>query len=315
MQGLILSLMGLWKFQTLAIISKDFESSDISNQLSNSTTLYLNDVDQVLQHGLDNIQMAFVTGPLDDRDLDMLDSSGLFRSSRVTWVIPKPISDYQFHNLRLDSSLFLFEDVSRKSNDSNSSSMPWIILEEVYSVKNGSPIYQSLGHWSPDSGLVTSDLFIWDRRRNLGSVQLTNVIFNFPPFHWLTDDSIDGLTSDILKVLGQHLNFTIDSVEPEGGRAGAVNVNGTYSGAIGHLALGLSDLSATLLTRTLERVKYVDFSGSLLQERMTLTVKHTGKVNSYFISYSGVFSTDTWVAILITVLLLTLAFGLSLIHI
>ena len=319
MESFLLSLAQLWNMRSVAILcpERNTTSSAAWNDFyltrndsclwqSGISTLHL-DVSEI-SSGSDippGVDLVYSPSAL---ELGSLDQAGAFSAKEVHWLLPQD-SVEDFKSLRLDSLVFTYLILEGGT----------VMLGEAYSVKKGPVIVKALGHWTQEQGLYMSETdYIWERRGDLGGIVLSNVMFDFPPFHWLVKEDgssevkdIDGFTAEVLRSLSKNLNFTVETHEALGGNAGTA-LNGTYSGAIGSLALGESDLSAALLTRTLERAKIVDFSSTLILERLTMTiVKPGGQGSSFSFSYAGEFGVDVWLAVIFTTVCLAMGFWLN----
>lgn len=71
---------------------------------------------------------------------------------------------------------------------------------------------------------------------------------------------LSGYFGEIVKILAQSINFTIDRQEEEKYYGVFNSTTNSYSGIIGKLVKNETDLSATGITMTRERLKVVDYS-------------------------------------------------------
>ena len=102
----------------------------------------------------------------------------------VTFLMEKPSSEERIRGLRLDSKVFLFQNV----NDSH-----WSV-EERYRILGGPVTTNSIGTWHPDSGFsVYNDKSVWERRSDLGGIVLRDPALQWSPFTIVRDDgTVEG---------------------------------------------------------------------------------------------------------------------------
>ena len=74
------------------------------------------------------------------------------------------------------------------------------------------------------------------------------------------DGTVEGFQVDLVNILAERLNFTVEYVLTPDGSIGVRNSNGSWNGMIGMIQRGEADFALPLLTRTLAREEVVDFS-------------------------------------------------------
>ena len=83
-------------------------------------------------------------------------------------------------NLRLDTNIVSVE---------HSGSPDDYLLKETYSIKSGPKISQIIGTWSRSGGLAVKILNVYERRQNLGGIQLRDAIL---PYAKITKPHFDS---------------------------------------------------------------------------------------------------------------------------
>ena len=105
-----------------------------------------------------------------------------------------------------------------------------LLFEETYAIKGGTPIIRRLGWWSNGKQrlLLEDHSHIWERRKNLGDVQLINMFLPYEPLHFWSEEEGRhiGAMSDMLSALEESLNFTTVYVEPEDQAWGGLDQDG-----------------------------------------------------------------------------------------
>ena len=98
---------------------------------------------------------------------------------------------------------------------------PDILLFESYSVLGGARVFTNL-LGSYDTLTSTFELLdhneIWDRRSDLGGVELISSTMPWPPLTF--PDLETGFVADLVNVIAENGNFSVRTVEPEDRRWG-----------------------------------------------------------------------------------------------
>ena len=307
-------MIKLWSFQSIVIVTSpsveedDFSFEICSRDLSREFPLVQYNVigaEKLLSLSLEGIQAVFVKGHMDKSIRESLDGLNKFAAPSLCWLMPhEDVEDLK--HLRLDSCVFLYETSDNQTT---------VTIEEVFSIKGGQNLFKSYGSWTigGKGGVLSVNDKVWtERRRDLGGVQLSNVITDLHLHHMVTFDDtgaisgVEGLFVDILSTLADSLNFTVTHVSPRESTFGVIFSNGTATGLIGSLARREADLSAALLTSTAERKAVVDFSRTVLLDKTTLTSKKSRGRKINFLAYVGVFAWNTWLGVGLYVLILAL---------
>ncbi len=211
-----------------------------------------------------------------------------------------------------------------------------IRLLEAFAI-GGNLKTQTIGLWSSSKGIqLSSDTEVWQRRRDLGGVNLHCLIgtYAFASVADLDDDEgrlrnvsgyavVDSIylpceyvllwsqLKDLQLILQRELNFTSNfSLIPEG-KWGALGADGiTWNGAVGALVNGEADMISTPLTWNLDRDRVLDYSMPILEEKFTLvTPRLRGNSRMPAWLYVQVFDPTVWLLILATICSLTVGFG------
>ena len=115
-----------------------------------------------------NAEVVVFVGTNHGKLIDTLDrDTAVFRLPLVT-ITMGDISDSI--DLRLDTNILIIEQ-----NDNSDDYQ----LKEVYSIKNGPKIKRVIGTWSPRAGLSVQTLNVYERRQNLGGIQLRDALLPY----------------------------------------------------------------------------------------------------------------------------------------
>ena len=115
-----------------------------------------------------NAEVVVFVGTNHGKLIDTLDRhTAVFRLPLVT-ITMDDISDSI--DLRLDTNILIIEQ-----NDNSDDYQ----LKEVYSIKNGPKIKRVIGTWLPRAGLSVQTLNVYERRQNLGGIQLRDALLPY----------------------------------------------------------------------------------------------------------------------------------------
>ena len=115
-----------------------------------------------------NAEVVVFVGTNHGKLIDTLDrDTAVFRLPLVT-ITMGDISDSI--DLRLDTNILIIEQ-----NDNSDDYQ----LKEVYSIKNGPKIKRVIGTWLPRAGLSVQTLNVYERRQNLGGIQLRDALLPY----------------------------------------------------------------------------------------------------------------------------------------
>ena len=181
-------------------------------------------------------------------------------------------------------------------------------LYEIFQYQswNTSYVKQKIGDTSTRDFTKNSD-YIWKRRSNLNSTQLAIIYGNYPPLTWKGNNSVDvrGLYGEIFFALQEKLLFQYTIHHQEDNMWGTLQENGSYSGMFGQIQNGKMNWSIADTTITWERSEFFDFSIPIMrQHRRLVTRKPIENFDS--LSYVGVFSSQFWIALLVSGFVLVL---------
>ncbi len=169
---------------------------------------------------------------------------------KAALVVPWTKDLEMLEGLRLDSQVYSFEAQSAGG----------YVLWEHFAIKSGPIITQRLGTWNPIGGLNVPSLVIWERRKDLGGVQLRNALLPWRTFNQVEFDakgnivSSDGPYTKALNYLARELNFTYALVAPADHKWGMFDGNTSkWSGIMGMAVDGTVDMSTSGLFQTRSR--------------------------------------------------------------
>ena len=125
-----------------------------------------------------NVDLIVFLGTNHTRLIKILDrETALFRLPLVTIMVNGASVNV---NLRLDTNIVSFEQSGGPDK---------YLLTETYSIKNGPKLSQVIGTWSRSNGLAVSILNVYERRQNLGGIQLRDAIL---PYAKITKPHFDS---------------------------------------------------------------------------------------------------------------------------
>ena len=130
---------------------------------------------------------------------------------------------------------------------------------------------------------------------------------------FLMNNYFHGICKDVLEILQSQLNFTISIYKRKDGKWGNVrkSSNGSYvgTGMIGDLISGNVDIILVFLVITLERVEYLNFLIPMSQNYGSIFISQNSVVEEidFGLTFSGPFSIDLWIILIISVVMITLA--------
>ena len=139
---------------------------------------------------------------------------------------------FRTDKMRLDSSVYFYEVLE----DSK------IEISELYTIsKKGLVIFQSVGNWTTLDGYFNTPIVPkWERRMNLMGIQLKCSIVEYTNLAEYYNSSTNpeqpwtGGFIDIISILGQKLNFSVEYVESVDGFWGSyVNDTLEWNGMVG----------------------------------------------------------------------------------
>ena len=207
--------------------------------------------------------------------------------------------------LRLDSKMYFYQ--------SNTSGFK---LLEAYSIHNGPLVLETIGTYNQSHGIQVPEPDIWTRRSNLRGVHLVNGVMFWRAFNIVKTDSngniieVDGPMHTILKHLASKLNFTFANVQSRDRKWGKAAGNES-DGFVWDQMDGYMDICTGGLTISLQRSEAIDFSIPIATGYTTLIIPKTQGRQTQFWVYLEIFPTHVWICIMITGLLLGIAFSLT----
>ena len=184
--------------------------------------------------------------------LGMVPPATMMPGPSSVWLLPiGSMPSINVSQLRLDSMVLLYEE---------SQDIEGFSIEEMYGTKGSeTPFLSHFGNCTPGWGLAVEEPSIWERRSNLGGLQLVNTQQPWFPLTIMTEDGYTGFTVDLLKFLMSRLNFSVVDVDPPDGAWGSlVEVDGggeAWNGMVGMLVRGEADICTAALTINEQRAK------------------------------------------------------------
>ena len=180
-------------------------------------------------------------------------------------------------------------------------------LYEIYKYQRSDKefVQQKIGEVT-SSDIAKEPTYIWERRSNLSSIHLDIVYATYQPLLVNENNNalaIKGLYADIFFALHQEMGFKYSLHAQEGNVWGFLLGNGSYSGLFGQIQSGKMVWSITDTTMTLERSQTFDFSIPILNQRWKLVTRRPPE-GLDTISYFRVFSTQFWIALLVSLVVL-----------
>ncbi len=246
--------------------------------------------------------------------------------NNVVWLVQQEEEDLHLasgvegeigweEHLRLDSRFFTYS-YSKKNGS--------IHLKERYRVKRGAIVTKDFGHWEPDTrSLNVTEPSLWERRTDLGGVELVDTVLEWKPFVILDAGGNFSLTSgamvEFMWALQASLNFTVGRYSPPDGQWGFLKeVNETHkmmTGLVGELHQGKADLSTAGLYVLKERQEYADMLGVITDFSTIIIPSRLSASGSQInaMAYVNIFSQNTWIVLFTSctsVSLFFLTFGL-----
>ena len=211
------------KISTINLMCQE-EASDVETKALNEFVSHVNE-DQSLFIGIHLDIQNITSETWDIRSLLIIGDEtyckgnylALGKINRRLMLIPKSCYSEKIE-LKLDSQIILYQDMGKS-----------ILFEEVYAIKRSKPIISRLGWWSFErqSLLLTRDVHIWERRKNLMGAILLNMHMDYEPLHYFSKDGeYKGAMLEMLQALEKALNFTTKFVEPSDGSWGGNAENG-----------------------------------------------------------------------------------------
>ncbi|XP_033217570.1 ionotropic receptor 25a isoform X2 [Belonocnema kinseyi] len=106
-----------------------------------------------------------------------------------------------------------------------------------------------------------------------------------------------GYCIDLIKKLAQDMDFTYDLVIPKDGEFGSKLKNGEWSGLVGDLATGETDIAVAALTMTSEREEVIDFVAPYFEQSGILIVMRKTERETSLFKFMTVLRLEVWLSI------------------
>ncbi|XP_068222618.1 probable glutamate receptor [Palaemon carinicauda] len=168
------------------------------------------------------------------------------------------------------------------------------------------PAEEVVGWWSPDNAKKTFIPYRGDVAAPhdfQGNVVRIVAIENMP---YITvkrtlDGKVetDGYLSELCKLIGEELNFTIEWIETPDGEFGVPGDDGSFTGTVGMLQRKEADISAVALNIDIDRAEVVDFSPPIEYAFSKLLIyREQGKEDIDWKTYVTGFHWGVWLSVL-----------------
>ncbi|XP_050308479.1 glutamate receptor ionotropic, kainate 2-like [Anthonomus grandis grandis] len=123
------------------------------------------------------------------------------------------------------------------------------------------------------------------------------------------NDRYEGFAIDLIHELSLLEGFNYTFIV-QADKANGKKVNGKWTGMIGAVIDGVADLAITDLTITLEREKDVDFTSPFMNLGISILFQKPKKAPPSFFSFAQPFAIDTWIALAVAFIVVSLSFFL-----
>ena len=175
-----------------------------------------------------------------------------------------------------------------------------------YHTMSSSYALQYIGN-TASSSFVKNAQYIWSRRSNLSDVNLQIIYGGYPPFIWEEKESqnVKGFYGEIFFALHEKLQFQYTLHRQRDNVWGAIQKNGLYTGLFGELQSGRINWSIADTTITQERAEAFDFSLPITEQHKKLITRKPLEEFNYS-SYLMVFTSEFWIALIASIIILTL---------
>ena len=234
-------------------------------------------------------------------ELDILAPS-IFRSN---YPIFMPIGYSVDINLRLDSNIIFFEEGSHGEYE----------LHDIYGVKQGPTIMNTLGYWNNKSGIILQkSMNRWDRRTDLkGATFKSGVMSNaWAYFKRDMNGSIvgsEGYFQEMLFFITDKLNLTIETKEL-GTEYATKLENGSWTGWIGQLQRKEVDVVSSGVGVRFQRSFVMDYPFATARSRITLIAAIPKGAAPNMWVYVRVFGVHQWIIFILALTLITILLSL-----
>ena len=202
---------------------------------------------------------------------------------------------------RYDSNVFMVKNTGVNKID----------IVEVYSIDKR-VFHVNTGQWTEENSLEWSLLGKWERRRDMGGVNLRSLYLLETGYLELQDGlAIDprnlailpwvGIFPDVYQSLAATFNFTYTLAQPRDGKWGTKEESGEWSGIIKDLIDEVADLSICSLILSEARAKVVDFALPFSSDFTQFFVSK--QTSSYSVDiYTKPFNSNTWIVLFIIII-------------
>ena len=219
-------------------------------------------------------------------------------SHKISWLIRKPINKTKELQMSIDSNYYTFEE------DKNQ-----VKVYEMYKIGPIS-VDKTWNIWTSGSGFLFKENYQLERRSNFGGIEIKAASLQNGPFVYtqkVTDSNhikIEGFFADIWKSFEAHFNFTTKFWNSEDGRWGSKAPNGSWDGMLGMIERNIVDIAVADMSMKISRMEDFDYTDVVHTTPDRMYIPTPGLEHDWT-TFLQPFSTDMWVAILITILLVS----------
>ncbi|XP_018048668.1 PREDICTED: uncharacterized protein LOC108687427 [Atta colombica] len=175
-----------------------------------------------------------------------------------------------------------------------------IILREWYSIKGETVKIFDLAEWKDDEGFVPlTNLSLYERRKNMEGVVLRAVAIK--NFISAIGNQMATTYTKVFEELMSHLNFTMNIVSQKLEYGMRNRQTLIWSGVMGEIVYNRADFAVADMALTSFRICFVDFTLPLIISKINLYFKEPGICGIKWIGYFQIFSSRTWVTIIILI--------------
>ncbi|XP_076267436.1 glutamate receptor ionotropic, kainate 3-like [Rhynchophorus ferrugineus] len=189
---------------------------------------------------------------------------------------------------------------------------------QIYELREGGITTVAL--WNSSEGLNITKKF--DEPLELGKDSMRNKTFTViisltDPYgmnkeaseQLVGNDRYEGFSIDLIEELAKLEGFNYTFVVQADGKNGN-KVNGQWTGMIGEVMAGRADMAITDLTITSDRAEAVDFTSPFMNLGVSILFQKPTKAPPNFFSFAEPFALDTWIALAVAFVIVSLSFFL-----
>ena len=212
----------------------------------------------------------------------------------------KPINKFEDLKMSIDSNFYTFEESMNETQ---------IKVNEMYKIGPNS-VDRTWNIWNAESGFLFKENDQLERRSDFEGVEIKAASLENGPFVYTYNNSdsnqirIEGFFADIWKSFEAHFNFTTQFWNSLDGLWGSKGPNGSWNGILGMIERNLVDVAVADMSMKRSRMEDFDYTDVVHTTPDRLYIPTPGLEHDWT-TFLQPFSTDMWIAILITILLVS----------